>query len=69
MSTPDGQYATDVTVRNGSRSNRYCRLRGGGRTVRRPPRDRRQIVNGLLYLTKTGSGVVALLFWAVENRV
>ena len=41
----------------------------GGFTVQgRPPRNRRQIVNGLLYLQDGVSlGFVTLLFWAVEN--
>ena len=55
MSTPDGQYATDVTDAQWQQiqpllpASRWW-PNGPGR----PPRDRRQIVNGLLYLTKTG---------------
>ena len=72
MSTPSRQYATDVTDAQWQQiqpllpASRWW-PNGPGR----PPRDRRQIVNGLLYLTKTrmSLGVVALLFWAVENRV
>ena len=55
MSTPSGQYATDVTDAQWRRIEPLLptstwRSNGPGR----PPRDRRQIVNGLLYLTKTG---------------
>ena len=55
------EYATDAICHrsngwhNGSRSNRLLpvpRWRSGG--PGRPPRDRRRIVNGLLYLNKTG---------------
>ena len=52
MSTPDGQYATDVTDAQWQQiqpllpASRWW-PNGPGR----PPRDRRQIVNGLLYLT------------------
>ena len=37
----------------------------------RPPRDRRQMVNGLLYFDqdRLSLGFVARLFWAVENSV
>ena len=55
MSTPSGQYATDVTDAQWRRIEPLLpaptwQPNGPGR----PPRDRRQIVNGLLYLTKTG---------------
>ena len=55
MSTPRMQYATDVTDAQWQRIEPLLpvprwRLDGPGR----PPRDRRQIVNGLLYLNKTG---------------
>ena len=55
MSTPRMQYATDVTDAQWQRIEPLLpaprwRLGGSGR----PPRDRRQIVNGLLYLNKTG---------------
>ena len=61
MSTPSGQYATDVTDAQWRRIEPLLpaptwQPNGPGR----PPRDRRQIVNGLLYLTKTG-GPWALL--------
>ena len=55
MSTPSRQYATDVTDAQWQRikpllpASRWW-PNGPGR----PPRDRRQMVNGLLYLTKTG---------------
>ena len=55
MSTPRMQYATDLTDGQWQRIEPLLpaprwRLHGPGR----PPRDRRQIVNGLLYLNKTG---------------
>ena len=55
MSTPRRQYATDLTDAQWQRIEPLLpaprwRLDGPGR----PPRDRRQIVNGLLYLNKTG---------------
>ena len=55
MSTPGGQYATDVTDAQWQRIEPLLlaprwQPNGPGR----PPRDRRLIVNGLLYLTKTG---------------
>ena len=55
MSTPRMQYATDLTDGQWQRIEPLLpvprwRLHGPGR----PPRDRRQMVNGLLYLTKTG---------------
>ena len=55
MSTPGGQYATDVTDAQWRRIEPLLpaprwQPNGPGR----PPRDRRLIVNGLLYLTKTG---------------
>ena len=40
-------------MRNGGGSNR-CSSTWQPNGPGRPPRDRRQIVNGLLYLTKTG---------------
>lgn len=55
MSTPSGQYATDVTDAQWRRIAPLLpppRWQPGG--PGRPPRDRRQIVNGLLYRTKTG---------------
>ena len=55
MSTPRGQYATDVTDAQWRRIEPLLppsRWQPGG--PGRPPRDRRQMVNGLLYLTKTG---------------
>ena len=72
MSTPRRQYATDVTDAQWQRIEPLLpvpRWQPGGSG--RPPRDRRQMVNGLLYLTKTGCpcGSVALLFWPVENGV
>ena len=61
MSTPRRQYATDRTDAQWPRIEPLLpaprwRLHGPGR----PPRDRRQLVNGLLYLNKTG-GPWALL--------
>ena len=61
MSTPRRQYVTDVTDAQGQQLEPLLpvprwRPNGPGR----PPRDRRQIVNGLLYLNKTG-GPWALL--------
>ncbi len=61
MSTPRRQYATDLTDAQWQRIEPLLpvprrRLGGPGR----PPRDRRPIVNGLLYLNKTG-GPWALL--------
>ncbi len=55
MSTPSGQYATDVTDVQWQQIEPLLpaprwRPNGPGR----PPRDRRPIVNGLLYLNKTG---------------
>ena len=55
MSTPRMQYATDLTDGQWQRIEPLLpaprwRLDGPGR----PLRDRRQIVNGLLYLNKTG---------------
>ncbi len=55
MSTPRMQYATDLTDAQWQRIEPLLpaprwRLHGPGR----PPRDRRQLVNGLLYLNKTG---------------
>ena len=72
MSTPRMQYATDVTDAQWRRIEPLLppsRWQPGG--PGRPPRDRRQIVNGLLYLNKTGCpcGSVAWLFWAVENGI
>ena len=55
MSTPRMQYATDVTDAQWQRIEPLLpapRWRPGG--PGRPPRDRRGIVNGLLYLNKTG---------------
>ena len=55
MSTPRMQYATDVTDAQWRRIEPLLpspRWQPGG--PGRPPRDRRPIVNGLLYLTKTG---------------
>ena len=59
MSTPRMQYATDLTDGQWQRIEPLLpaprwRLHGPGR----PPRNRRQIVNGLLYLNKTGYLVV-----------
>ena len=55
MSTPSRQYATDV---NDAQWQQIQPLLPPSRWwpngPGRPPRDRRQIVNGLLYLTKTG---------------
>ena len=70
-STPSRQYATDVTDAQWQQIQPLLPpSRWWPNGLGRPPRDRRQIVNGLLYLTKTGVlGFVALLFWAVENRV
>lgn len=55
MSTPRMQYAADLTDAQWQPIEPLLpapcwRLDGPGR----PPRDRRQIVNGLLYLNKTG---------------
>ena len=55
MSTPGMQYATDLTDGQWQRIEPLLpvpRWRPGG--PGRPPRDRRPIVNGLLYLNKTG---------------
>ena len=55
MSTPRMQYATDLTDAQWQRIEPLLptpRWQPGG--PGRPPRDRRQMVNGLLYLTKTG---------------
>ena len=55
MSTPDGQYATDVTDAQWQQIQPLLPpSRWWPNSPGRPPRDRRQIVNGLLYLTKTG---------------
>ena len=55
MSTPDGQYATDVTDAQWQQIQPLLPpSRWWPNGPGRPPRDRRQIVNGLLYLTKTG---------------
>ena len=74
MSTPRMQYATDLTDAQWQQIEPLLpvpRWRSGG--PGRPPRDRRRIVNGLLYLNEkkdgVSLGVVALLFWAVENGV
>ena len=55
MSTPSGPYATDVTDAQWQRIEPLLpapiwRPHGPGR----PPRDRRPIVHGILYLTKAG---------------
>ncbi len=55
MSTPHGQYATDVTDAQWPPIEPVLpapiwRPKGPGR----PPRDRRPIVHGILYLTKAG---------------
>ena len=61
MSTPSGQYATDVPdvqwrpIEPLLPAPRW-RPKGPGR----PPRDRHPIVNGLLYLTKTGCPPIEL---------
>ena len=72
MSTPGMQYATDLTDGQWQRIEPLLpvprwRLDGPGR----PPRDRRQIVNGLCVFEQDGVslGFVAWLFWAVENGV
>ena len=55
MSTPRMQYATDLTDAQWQQIEPLLpvpRWRSGG--PGRPPRDRRRIVNGLLYLNKTG---------------
>ena len=55
MSTPRMQYATDVTDAQWQQIEPLLppsRWQPGG--PGRPPRDRRQMVNGLLYRTKTG---------------
>ena len=55
MSTPRMQYATDLTDAQWQQIEPLLpvpRWRSGG--PGRPPRDRRGIVNGLLYLNKTG---------------
>ena len=55
MSTPRMQYATDLTDAQWQPIEPLLpapRWRSGG--PGRPPRDRRRIVNGLLYLNKTG---------------
>ena len=55
MSTPRRQYATDRTDAQWQRIEPLLptpRRQPGGSG--RPPRDRRQMVNGLLYLNKTG---------------
>ena len=64
MSTPSGQYATDVTDAQWRRIEPLLPTstwHPGG--PGRPPRDRRQIVNGLLYLTKTGCPWALLPGW------
>ena len=68
MMSIEAIYATDVTMRlaaDNRYSSRWC-TNGPGR----PPRDRRQIVNGLLLSDQDGVslGVVACM-WAVENRM
>lgn len=61
MSTPSDEHATDRTDAPWGLIEPllpvWTRQRGG---PGRPPRDRRQILNGLLYLNKTG-GPWALL--------
>ena len=55
MSTPGDEYATDVTDAQWSLIEPLLptpQWRPGG--PGRPPRDPRQLINGLLYLTKTG---------------